>query len=320
MEKLDLKDRRLIYLLDCNSRTSNRQLGKKIGLTEQAIGYKIKRLLEKGVIKKFITFVNALSLGYTHYKVFVKIQDATEEVEKKIMDYLVKNKNVRWIVSTSGKYDLSFSVLAKTPQEFSSIYQEIESRFGKFISEKNIFINVSSPGFTRDYLINRKQSTKVEYSRGKEMRKLDDTDKSVLKSLSQNSRKNIVDISEEIKSTVDVVKYRIKKMISDRIISSFTVQLDLEKMGYEYYSIFFSMHNLNEILIKNILDFAINHPGILFVVQLIGNYDIQLEIEVKNYQELEQILKKFRFQFSKNIRDFEILRVNKEFKYDFFPF
>ena len=44
MEKLDLKDRKLLYWLDQNSRATNKELGQKVGLTEQAIGYKIKKL------------------------------------------------------------------------------------------------------------------------------------------------------------------------------------------------------------------------------------------------------------------------------------
>ncbi len=319
MLKLDLKDRRLLYWLDQNSRASNKELGKKVSLTEQAIGYKIKRLQEKGIIKKFVTFINTLSLGCSHYKVFVKLHNITEEIENKLIKFLVNNPNIRWVVTTSGRYDLSFSVLAKTPLDFTQIYQKIEKEFGEYIIEKDIFINVSSPGFTRDYLIGGKQSKKLEY-KTTENQEIDEIDKSVLRSISQNAKKNIVDIAKEINSSVDVVKYRLKKLREKNIISGFTIQLDLEKLGYEYYSIFFNMHNLNEEIKNKILSFAQFHPNILFVVKVIGNYDLQIELEVKDYAELEKNLKEFRQQFAANIRDFEILRVTKEYKYDFYPF
>ena len=78
MLKLDLKDRKLLYWLDQNSRATNKELGKKVGLTEQAIGYKLKRLQETGIIKRFVTFINTLSLGYQHYKVFLKLHNTNQ--------------------------------------------------------------------------------------------------------------------------------------------------------------------------------------------------------------------------------------------------
>jgi len=320
MLKLTLRDRKLLYWLDQNSRATNRELGKKVGITEQAIGYKIKRLQEYGAIKKFVTFINTLSLGYQHYKVFIKLHNTTEEIETNIIKFLVNNRNIRWVGSTSGKYDLSFSILTKTPLDFIKIYQGIELEFGKYIIEKNITINISSPGFTRDFLIDGKKSKKIEYKIGKEIQKIDEIDKKILKSISQNARKNIVDIAKEINSTIDIVKYRLKKLKEKSVINGFTIQLDLEKIGYEYYSIFFYMHNLTEEVENKIINFAQYYPNILFVVKIIGNYDAQLELEVKNYPELEKILKDFRQQFSEHIRDFEILRMTKEYKYDFFPF
>lgn len=320
MLKLDLKDRRLLYWLDQNSRATNKELGKKVGLTEQAIGYKLKKLQNTGIIKKFVTFINTLSLGYQHYKVFLKLYHTTENIEAFIINFLVNHKNVRWVVSTSGKYDLSFSVLAQSPMEFTEIYQNIESKFGTYISEKNVVLNVKSPGFTREWLIGEKQSKKLEYSPSNKVIELDETDKKILKSLSQDARKNIVNIANEIKSTVDIVKYRLKKLKENKIISGFTINLDLEKIGYEYYTIFLNLTNLNESIENKVLTFAKFHPNILFVVKIIGSHDLQLELEVQNYSELENNLKKFREMFSNNIKNFEILRITREYKYNFYPF
>ena len=142
MEKLDLKDLKLLYWLDQNSRATNKELGKKVGLTEQAIGYKIKKLQQRGIIKNFVTFINTVSLGYTHYRVFLKLYNINEENEKAIINSFTENQNIRWVASVSGRYDLSFSILAKSPLEFLNIYQDIEREYVKYIIEKNILLNV----------------------------------------------------------------------------------------------------------------------------------------------------------------------------------
>ena len=320
MNKITLKDRKLLYWLDQDSRATNKKLGKRVGLTEQAIGYKIKKLKKVKVIKKFVTFVNTLSLGYSHYKVFVKLHNISETKEKQLIQDLIKNENVRWVGSTSGKYDLSFSILAKTPLKLTQMYEKIENKWGKYIIEKNILIAVDAPGFTRDFFINKKESKKVEYTSNITVQKLDEVDTKILKNISQNARKNIVDIAKEINSTVDVVKYRMKKMRENKIINGYTIQLDLQKLHLEYYSISVYTHNLQNETYKKILTFAQFHPCILFVVRTLGNHDLQLEFEVSNYEELEHNLREFRKEFSGNMRNFEIVRVTKEYKYNFFPF
>jgi len=45
MYNLDLKDKKLLYELDCNSRQTIQQLARKIGLSKDAIKYRINRIL-----------------------------------------------------------------------------------------------------------------------------------------------------------------------------------------------------------------------------------------------------------------------------------
>ena len=124
--RIDLKDKKLLYWLDQNSRATNKELGRRIGLSEQAIGYKIRRLEDEGFIKKYVTFVNTPALGYEHYKVLLRLRNVTLEKEKEIITLLVKNENIRWVVSCSGKWDINFSIVARGSEDFTTIYRNIE--------------------------------------------------------------------------------------------------------------------------------------------------------------------------------------------------
>ena len=59
---------------------------------------------------------------------------------------------------------------------------------------------------------------------------------------------------------------------------------------------------------------------ILPFLKLIGSWDVELEIEVANEDELYIHLNDFRNKFSDIIRDFDIIRVVETVKYNFFPF
>ena len=62
--KLDLKDKKLLYELDMHARQPNSQLAKKVGLSKQAVQYRISRLQEKGIIKGFYPVINVPKLSY----------------------------------------------------------------------------------------------------------------------------------------------------------------------------------------------------------------------------------------------------------------
>jgi len=320
MLRLNLKERKLLYWLDQDSRATNKELAKKIGLSEQAIGYKLKVLENEGIIKKYVTFVNTLALGYSHYKVLLRLQNTNPKKEKEIIDYLIDNKNIRWVASCSGRWDINFSIMAKTSQEFIEIYRKIESDFGDYISEKNVSLLIKSPGFTKGYLLDKNSFKTLEYEPKALEKKQDDLDRKVLKVISQNARKSIIEIAKEINSTVDIVRYRLKKLENEKVISGYTLQLDLKKMNLLRYSVYFSVHKMNMEIEKKMIEFAKIHNNIIFILTMVGTYDLSLELEVDSYGMLEKIIKDFRDFFAQNIKDFEIIFNTYEYKYDFYPF
>lgn len=72
---LDIKDRRLIYYLSQDARLTNTQLAKKIGLSKNAVQYRIERLKKEGVVKKFASIVNLSSLNLTTVDLLLKFNE-----------------------------------------------------------------------------------------------------------------------------------------------------------------------------------------------------------------------------------------------------
>ena len=318
-ELLDRRDWQLLYLLDQNSRESLTSLAKSLRLSEQAVAYRLDRLKETGVIRSFIAYVNSPKLGYAHFKVYLKLENTREDSEARIIQLLSTAPNVVWVVSLSGKYDLSFSVLARNPEHFSKLYQDIEKKIGRFIAEKNVVIAVIAAGFTRDFLIGKKTARQRIYGRTGNLSQLDEIEAKILGALSADARKTFAQIAAETKLTTDIVRYRIKKLEEAGIINGYTLALDLEKIGYEHYIVLLYLRNRTPNLEERFKAFAMNHPNVLFAVRAVGEHDYYLELEVKNHAELAANLKEFRRAFTRHLRTFEVLRVVKEYKFDFFP-
>lgn len=318
--KLGKFEQSLLSALDANSRAPNRLLAKKLRRSPQSVGRVIQRLQDAAVVRRFVTVVNTPRLGFGHYKVFVRLQNQSPKQEAQFFSFLARHPFVRWVAKTSGQWDATFSVLARSPSEFVRVYDEVESRFGAFVSEKSTALLVQAPGFPVASVFSAAAPQRQwEYGAGG-VRPLDEVDFRILRRLSQDARVPLVRLAAETNVSVDVVRHRLKTLREDGVISAFSVFLGLEELGLEYDSVFFHFRRDVRANFERALAFAKNNGGARHVVLVVGGYDVQLELNVPSHQTLESYVERLRQLFGNSLQRYEVLRVVREYKYDFFPF
>jgi len=318
--QLDKKDKKILYHLDIDSRQTLSQLSKKVGLSKQVIDYRIKNLINKKIITQFYTVINISKLGYTHYKLYLKFQNINLEKEKEITNHWVKSKNSVWVASCRGRWDLSISILAKDINELGNIIANFTNKYSNFILEKNILITQTSPVFTKTYLAEQKEKKEFLYTGKIENYALDDINKNILSTLTINARISILDLMEKTKLSRDIINYRLKKLTKDNIISQYRILVDPNKTGYLLHKIILRLKNPSSEKEEEFKHFVKQHPNGIQFLKLLGNWDIELEFETKNEEQLHQILLEIRNKFSNVIRDYDTLLIHKEHKLNYFPF
>jgi Lrp/AsnC family transcriptional regulator, leucine-responsive regulatory protein len=317
--KLDLKDKKILTLLDEDSKLSNSQIAKKVGLSKPAVEYRLKRFEKNNIIFQYYAVIDFTKLGYSQYKIYFKFQDTTLEDEQNIINYWDKSNNSVWVAQIRGRWDLAVSVIARSNFEFGKVLSEFMNKFSKFILEKDVLLTEYSPIYAREYLTETKPSEFV-YGVPSEIYELDETDKKILKELSKNARINIVDLAEKTKLSRDIINYRLKKLTKEKIIIQYRCYLNLQNLGVNHYKIIFRTKNLNEQSEKEIKSYITQHKKATQFLKIIGSWDLEIEFETENEDELYKILTDIRKKFSDIIRDFDILRITETYKYDYFPF
>jgi len=319
MIKLDLKDKKILTLLDENARLSNSQIAKRVGLSKPAVEYRLKRFEKNNVIFEFYTVIDFTKLGYSQYKIYFKFQDTTLRDEKAIIDYWINDKNSIWVAQIRGRWDLAVSILAISNFEFGKILSKFMNQYSKFILEKDVLLTEYSPIYAREYLAETKPSEFV-YGAPSKIHELEETDKKILKILSTNARIPIIDLAEKTDLTRDIINYRLKKLTKEKIIVQYRCYLNLQNLNINHYKIIFRTKNFDEQAEKEIKLYVVQHKKATQFLKLIGSWDLEIEFETENEDELYKILTDIRKRFSDVIRDFDILRITETFKYDFFPF
>ncbi len=318
--RLDKKDKRILYELDIDSRQTLSQLGKKVGLSKQVVDYRLKRLITSGVIAQFYAVVNFPKLGYTQYKLYFKFQNVDLAKEKEIIDYWTSSKNSAWVASCRGRWDLAVSLLAKDANEMGNIISEFTKNYASFILEKSVHISHISSVFTKTYLAEQKEKKEFTYGGQIEHYAPDETDKKILRTISTNARFPILDLMEKTGLTRDVISYRLKKLKKDNILVQHRTLIDLGKIGHRLYKILLRLQNSPPEKEKEFKYFVKHEPCGVQFLKLLGSWDIELEFEVNDEEELHRILLELRNKFSGIIRDYDTLLIYKEHKLNYFPF
>ena len=115
---IDLKDKKIIEALEDDARQSNIQIAKKVGLSKDAVRYRIARLEKEKIILGYYSVLNISRLGYLTYKLMINFQNTTSKVEEEIIKYLQKSKVVGWLTSCDGVYNLMVVFWVRKPSEF----------------------------------------------------------------------------------------------------------------------------------------------------------------------------------------------------------
>jgi len=318
--KLDLKDKKILYELDLNSRATLNEIAKKVGLSKQVVDYRLKNLIKESAIKQFYTVINFSKLGYTQYKLYLKFQNVNVEKEKEIADYWTQNKNSVWVASCRGRWDLATSILARDINDFGEILSNFINQYGIFVLEKDILITQISPVFTKAYLTEKKEKKKFTYGGEIEHYELDDIDIKILKIISTNARLTILEMIDQLNLTRDVINYRIKKLTKDKILSQYRISINLDKIEHKLYKIILRLHSPTQEKEKQLITYVASHTHGTQYLKLVGSWDVELEFEVKDEEQLHEILLEIRNRFSEIIRDYDTLLVHQEHKLNYFPF
>src|SRR3989344_2235837 len=304
--ELDNKDREILYQLDCNARQSNKKIAKSMKGSKSSVGYRINNLIDKKIITGFSADLDLAKFGYTLYKIYLQFQNINECTEKKIYDYLLKKTSGVWIVKCNGKYDAIFAFQAKDIIEFENTKNEIINKFSKYILNKQIVVNLRYYLYNRKWLIEDYKQTRIKVYGGlADKENFDGIDLIIMREITLNSRITILELAKKANISAPQVIYRIKKLIEKEVLVRFTTNIDLKKLGYEYCKALVYFQSYLPERKKEFIDYCSKHPNIIAIVDVIGPWDIELEFEVKNFEEYMNIMAEMRKKFPDIIRNFE---------------
>ena len=298
MLRLDKFDLRIIYELDKKSNISLTSLAKKIGRSKQFILHRIKNLEGDGVIKGYTAIVDMSKLGYFTFRVYFKMKKTVKDEGQRFVDFVHNNYRQVWtITSMHGKWDYALFLGVKHIMEFHKIWDGIMLKYKGRIKEYNVAVYAPIYNFNRQFDVDKKEEREVRVYGEGSLTDFDTLDWKLIEKYASDVRKSILKISQELKVSPNTVRNRINKLEQNRIITGYKIGIDLAKLGYVSYRVDLELSSTREN--ERLFEYCKQHKNIYQINKTIGGADIEIEVIVKDLQELLSIIDDIKKEFKK---------------------
>ncbi|RLF58869.1 MAG: hypothetical protein DRN27_04200 [Thermoplasmata archaeon] len=306
MDFLDVKDRKILYELDFNSRQSNSKIGKKVGLHKNVVNYRIKRMEKNGIISNYYTMIDTFKIGYNSLRFYISFQNVTPEKREEIIAYFVNNKYTWWVGSFEGEYDLAVLIWIKDLHDFYGFWEKTLRKYHSYFQKQKFSLYCQLRVFRHSFLMKddfkKTDRDKYEITGGGKEVKTDELDFKILELLAVNSRIPTIQIAKKTDSSIDTIINRMKRLEKLDVIQGYRVNINYDKLGYHLFKVNVTLNDYSQR--GKIINYIRNNPNLIMIDKAIGYYDLELDFLLKNLNHLRIIMDNLTRVFPKEIKNF----------------
>lgn len=294
---LDKKDKILLELLYQDSRKPLTALGKKLKLTGPAIEKRIQKYFQSGIIVSMMANVNFSKLGLNSYKLFFKFDSMNSQTEKQLVKLLNDYPSTIWAVTCEGDYDAIWRIGARDPNEVDQAIGKMLQLFGPKIVDKSIstVINQAYMPWNKAFGFERSKPNPIEKASPVEI--TDPTDLMILSMLYSNARERTVDIAKKVGLSPEAVSYRIRNLVKRDYLRGFTCWFSGNSLGFNYHKLLLRFKNITQKEQDRFWKYCAMNDSVIYLVKTLGQWDMEVDIIVRNNRELHEFSKELKEKF-----------------------
>jgi DNA-binding Lrp family transcriptional regulator len=138
--KIDRKSEGILRVLVSNSRTSNLEIGGKLGISSKTVAKKIREMEKEGIISCHKLMLDLGKIGYKYYKIHILMHNVTPEKEERLRDYVSNHVNVVYTSEVLGGDDIEIELYVKSVEELREFISDIKEKFTSTIRSYEIML------------------------------------------------------------------------------------------------------------------------------------------------------------------------------------
>jgi len=308
------KIKKLLFEVTKDSRITTKELGKKIGSSQQSASYLKNSLKSDCLIGNGNVIVDAVKLGFVNVIVGFNYLRAENSLKREVIKELKEMDNIVGIEEGKEGVDILVEYSAKNLSAFNKAHSELIYKFFKRLKTRFVLPVIVNHEYFKNYLVRKFDDDDNILYGDRILRSLSEDEVSVLNKLVSKPEESMINIADSLKIPVKKA-IRVKKMLEKRnVIKGYGVILDNSSLDINRQTIFFNFSSEGIKQINKFANYARGNRNIVQFVKLIGEF--QAAIIVESLKEIE-VIKEIRSEFP--IDDYLIMKSEKIHKKRYVP-
>ncbi|MBU0756662.1 MAG: Lrp/AsnC family transcriptional regulator, partial [Nanoarchaeota archaeon] len=309
----DLKDRKILSELDLNSRQPISQIAKRVRLSRAVTEYRIKKLENERVIQGYYTVINTSKLGYHYCRIYLHIRSITPEKDKEIIEFISKLKHVIWFSQQEYTWEIVIVALVKNLSHLNDIYKAIIYKYSDIIDNTEVSVAVKIHHFRNKFINFDPKTIYPESIIGEvsDVYELTPNEKRIIQQLKKDTKISLIQLAVKINLDVKTVSKTLNNLIHNNILLEFRPQINLKTFDLTHFHVFLTLENMDSKRESQVFQYIKAQPYTIYATECIGKPDLEFDVLVKNQEELNDFMKKFKLQFVNNIKKYFALPMSK---------
>ncbi len=313
---LTQKDVLILKKLLEDGRKSSASISKEIDLGREIVNYRIKRLIKKNLIIKFVPKINEKCLNYKEYVIFLKLNLEDKISKEKFIKEQIGNKYLIWMIKSESGWDLIVRLYAQSIDEFKEKLNEILEKYSNVLARYYTIISSDEIKETEKEILSKaifKEDVKnADFSiiKDQEMMQIDSKDREIISLLEEDARILYKDIAKKLDVSSDTVKYRIDKMKEQGVIENFLPVINYNKLGLIYYAGIIKFSYLNKESEEEITEKINSSPCIIKAIKNLNSEEFFLTLVFNDEKEISDFEKSFASKFKDKIESLELFKID----------
>ncbi len=133
--ELRASDKKLIKLLNRNSRIPTSEIAEKLKTTSSSVVRRINSLKKRGIVQRVYPIIDLKKVGFTEYTYLSRVDPSCIKELENFMDLIEQDSRFIISIKAVGYVNLYYAFLVKNQEELKEINSKIEKALGKAILE-----------------------------------------------------------------------------------------------------------------------------------------------------------------------------------------
>lgn len=317
--RLDTKDERILNELDKDATIPVSSLADNVGVSRQTARYRLDTLSEQNTIYDVHTMVDPGRLGYSSYRIHIRLQNVDEADYYAFAKELFEEHPAFWVAYVSGSFDIIVDIFARTANRFEERLQHIVSDNEDIIQSYETMVVYEMNLYDYGYFLNTDtENDVVTMHRNEDAVEIDDLDHELLEALNHDGRTSYRELGRRTSCSRNTAKNRVDDLEDNGVIAGYKAFVNFDHFDKVSSKVFIEYDSSHVDEEEKLLSFLRTRPGVLASLKLLGEWDLDIEIHTDTIRELQEFLMRLRNKFDL-VHDYAFIQIIEDYGISFYP-